>query len=163
MSLASPRWLFLAAFTFALAIMGGALYLEHVLGQQPCPLCVVQRVCVIVFGLICLLAAVHAPGRGGQRGYAALALLSAAAGAGTAGRQVWLQDVPADQLPACLPSLDYMMQALPVQDIVRLVLHGSADCAEVNWTLLGMSIPEWSLLAFAAMILFSLYQLLRRR
>ena len=162
MSLASPRSLFFAAFIFCLATMGGALYLEHVLGQQPCPLCIVQRVCVIVFGLICLLAAVHAPGRGGQRGYAVLALLSAAVGAGTAGRQVWLQNVPADQLPACLPSLDYMMQALPFQDIIRLVLHGSADCAEVNWTLFGMSIPEWSLLAFAAMILFSLYQLLRR-
>jgi disulfide bond formation protein DsbB len=117
---------------------------------------------VIIFGLICLLAALHAPGRGGQRGYAFLALLSTLAGAGTAGRQVWLQNVPADELPACLPSLDYMMQALPLQDIVRLVLHGSADCAEVNWTLLGMSIPEWSLLAFVMMVAFSLYQLLRR-
>ncbi len=162
MSLASPRSLFLSAFIFCLAIIGGALYLEHVLGQQPCPLCIVQRVCVIVFGLVCLLAAVHAPGRGGQRAYALLAMLSAAAGVGTAGRQVWLQNVPADELPACLPSLDYMMQALPFQDIVRLVLHGSADCAEVNWTLFGMSIPEWSLMAFALMIVFSLYQLLRR-
>jgi protein dithiol:quinone oxidoreductase len=162
MSLASPRGLFFAAFIFCLATMGGALYLEHVLGQEPCPLCVVQRVCIIIFGLICAAAAVHAPGRGGQRGYAGVALLSALAGAGTAGRQVWLQNVPADELPACLPSLDYMMQALPFQDIVRLVLHGSADCAEVNWTLLGMSIPEWSLLAFVGLIVFSVYQLLRR-
>jgi disulfide bond formation protein DsbB len=117
MSLASPRALFLSGFIFCLAIIGGALYLEHVLGQQPCPLCIVQRACVMVFGLVCLLAAVHAPGRGGQRAYALLAMLSAAAGAGTAGRQVWLQNVPADELPACLPSLDYMMQALPFQDI----------------------------------------------
>jgi disulfide bond formation protein DsbB len=162
MSLASPRALFLSGFIFCLAIIGGALYLEHVLGQQPCPLCIVQRACVMVFGLVCLLAAVHAPGRGGQRAYALLAMLSAAAGAGTAGRQVWLQNVPADELPACLPSLDYMMQALPFQDIVRLVLHGSADCAEINWTLFGMSIPEWSLMAFSLMIVFTLYQLLRR-
>jgi disulfide bond formation protein DsbB len=162
MSLASPRALFLSGFIFCLAIIGGALYLEHVLGQQPCPLCIVQRACVMVFGLVCLLAALHAPGRGGQRAYALLAMLSAAAGAGTAGRQVWLQNVPADELPACLPSLDYMMQALPFQDIVRLVLHGSADCAEINWTLFGMSIPEWSLMAFSLMIVFTLYQLLRR-
>ena len=158
MSPASPRSLFLFAFLACVAIMGGALYLEHVLGQQPCPLCIIQRVCVIVFGVVCLLAAVHAPGRG----YAGLAGLAALVGAGTAGRQVWLQNVPLDQLPACLPSFDYMLEALPFQEIFRLVLQGSADCAEVNWTLLGMSIPEWSLLAFAGMLLFAGYQWLRR-
>ncbi|MCY1352868.1 Disulfide bond formation protein B [compost metagenome] len=162
MSLASTRSLFLLGFLGCLALMGAALYLEHVVGLQPCPLCIVQRICVIAFGAVCLIAALHAPGVTGQRIYAVLALPSAAAGAATAGRQVWLQSVPADQLPACLPSLEYMMDALPFQDIVRLVLHGTADCAEVSWTLFGLSIPEWSLLAFAGMILFSLFQLLRR-
>ena len=104
MSLASARSLFVFAFLGCVAIMGGALYLEHVLGQQPCPLCIIQRVCVIIFGLVCLLAAVHNPGRSGQRGYAGLAGLAALAGAGTAGRQVWLQNIPADELPACLPA-----------------------------------------------------------
>ncbi|CAD5106355.1 disulfide bond formation protein B [Zestomonas carbonaria] len=162
MSLASTRSLFLLGFLGCLVLMGAAFYLEHVVGLQPCPLCIVQRVCVIAFGLVCLVAAIHAPGWTGQRIYALLGLLSAGAGAATAGRQVWLQSVPADQLPSCLPSLEYMMDALPFQDIVRLVLHGTADCAEVSWTLFGLSIPEWSLLAFAAMILFSLLQLLRR-
>ena len=83
-------------------------------------------------------------------------------GAATAGRQIWLQSVPADQLPSCLPSLEYMMDALPFQEIARLVLHGTAECAEVSWTLLGMSIPEWTLLAFIAMSLFCLWQMLRR-
>lgn len=162
MPLASPRSLFFLAFLASLTLMGAALYLEHVVGLEPCPLCVVQRVGVIGFGLVCLIAALHAPGVVGRRVYAGLALLFAAGGGATAGRQIWLQGVPADQLPACLPSLDYMMQALPFQDIVRLVLHGSADCAEVNWTLFGMSIPEWSLLGFVAMALFALLQLLRR-
>ncbi|MBS7662491.1 disulfide bond formation protein B [Pseudomonas lalucatii] len=162
MPLASPRSLYSLAFLGCLLLMGAALYLEHVVGLEPCPLCIVQRVCVIGFGLVCLAAALHAPGRGGRRGYAGLALLFAVAGGGTAGRQIWLQGVPADQLPACLPSLDYMMEALPFQEIVRLVLHGSADCAEVNWTLFGMSIPEWSLLGFVVMLGFALVQLLRR-
>ncbi|MFZ6048282.1 disulfide bond formation protein B [Pseudomonas sp. CR3202] len=162
MSLASPRSLFLLAFLACVAVMGGALYLEHALGLEPCPLCIVQRIFIIAFGIVCLIAALHGPERTGQRVYAVLTLLFAAGGAATAGRQVWLQSVPADQLPACLPSLDYMMEALPFQDIVKLMLHGTADCAEVTWTLFGMSIPEWSLLAFAGCIFFSLYQLLRR-
>ncbi|MDD0842308.1 disulfide bond formation protein B [Pseudomonas sp. Gutcm_11s] len=162
MALATPRTLFLLAFLGCLALMGGALYLEHVVGLNPCPMCIVQRIFVILFGLTCLLAAIHGPASTGRRVYAILALLFAVGGAGTAARQVWLQSVPADQLDACLPSLEFMMEALPLQEIVRLVFHGTADCAEVTWTLFGLSLPEWSLLAFVGMILFSLYQLLRR-
>lgn len=162
MALATPRTLFLLAFFGCLALMGGALYLEHVVGLNPCPMCVVQRVFVILFALVCLIAAIHGPARAGQRVYAALALLFAVGGGGTAARQVWLQGVPADQLEACLPSLEFMMQALPLQEIVRLVFHGTADCAEVSWTLFGLSVPEWSLLAFAGMALFALLQVFRR-
>jgi disulfide bond formation protein DsbB len=159
MALAFPRNLFLLAFLGCLGLMGGALYLEHVVGLEPCPLCIVQRVCVILFALVCLVAAIHGPARLGQRLYAGLALLFALVGAG---RQIWLQSVPPDQLEACLPSLEFMLDALPLQEIVRLVFHGTAECAEVTWTLFGLSVPEWSLLAFIGMILFGLFQLLRR-
>lgn len=162
MALAQPRTLFLLAFLGCLALMGGALYLEHVVGLNPCPLCIVQRIFVMLFGAVCLLAAIHGPGRSGRKVYAVLALLMAAGGAATAARQVWLQSVPADQLEACLPSLEFMMQALPLQEIVSLVFRGTADCAEVTWTLFGFSLPEWSLLAFLCMALFALVQLLRR-
>lgn len=162
MSLASPRSLFLLAFFGCLALLGGALYLEHGVGLDPCPLCIVQRIFVILFGLVCLVAALHGPALLGRRLYAGFALFAALGGAATAGRQVWLQNIPPEQLPSCLPSLEYMMEALPFQEIVRQVLHGTADCAEVGWTLFGMSLPEWSLLAFVAMILFALFQLLRR-
>ncbi|WP_313519981.1 disulfide bond formation protein B [Pseudomonas sp.] len=161
-SLASSRSLFLLAFLACVLVMAGALYLEHVVGLEPCPLCILQRICVIAFGLVCLVAAIHGPHRRGRRVYSFLALIAAVAGAAVAGRQVWLQKIPADELPACLPSLDYMMEALPFQDIIRLVLHGTADCAEVKWTLFGLSLPEWSMLAFAGLILFALFQLLRR-
>lgn len=162
MNLASPRALFFLAFLGCLALIGGALYLEHAVGLEPCPLCIVQRIFVILFGVVCLAAALHGPARLGRQLYAATALLLAGAGAASAGRQIWLQSIPPEQLPSCLPSLEYMMEALPFQEIIRQVLHGTADCAEVNWTLFGMSIPEWSLLAFVVMILLSLYQLLRR-
>ena len=162
MPLVSSRTLFLLAFVGCLLIMAGALYLEHVVGLQPCPLCVVQRICVMLFGLLCLLAAVHGPGMLGQRLYAGLLMLITLTGAGTAARQVWLQSVPADQLPSCIPPLDYLMDTLPFQDIVRVVLHGSADCAEVSWTLFTLSVAEWSLLAFVGMLVFALLQMFRR-
>ena len=116
---------------------------------------------MIGFGLVCLVAAIHGPAKV-RRVYAAIAALFVAAGAATAIRQIWLQSVPADQLPSCLPSLEYMMEALPFQEIARLVLHGTAECAEVSWTMLGMSIPEWSLLGFIGMAIVCLWQLLRR-
>ena len=162
MALFSSRRFFLLAFAGCVLIMLGALYLEHVVGLEPCPLCIVQRICVMLFAAVCLLAALQGPGKTGQRAYALLLLLIAAAGGGTAVRQVWLQSMPAEQLPACIPPLDYLMDSLPFQDVVRLVLHGSADCAEVNWTLFGLSIPELSLLGFVVCIGLALYQGLRR-
>ena len=162
MAFFSSRRLFLLAFVGCVLIMLGAVYLEHVVGLQPCPLCVVQRVCVMLFGLLCLLAAVHGPGMLGQRLYAGLLMLITLTGAGTAARQVWLQSVPADQLPSCIPPLDYLMDTLPFQEIVRVVLHGSADCAEVSWTLFTLSVAEWSLLAFVGMLVFALLQMFRR-
>lgn len=162
MNLASPRSLFFLAFIGCVLMMAAALYLEHVVGLAPCPLCIVQRICVIGFGLVCLIAAIHDPYKVGRRVYSAIALLLVLAGGATAIRQIWLQSIPADQLPSCLPSLEYMMDALPFQDIARLVLHGTAECAEVSWTLLGLSIPEWTLLAFIVMTVFCLWQMLRR-
>lgn len=162
MHLASPRPLFFLAFLGCVLLMAAALYLEHVVGLEPCPLCIVQRICVIAFGLVCLVAALHGPGRFGQRVYALLALFFALAGAATAGRQIWLQSVPPEQLEACLPGLKYMIEAFPLQEIVSKVFRGTADCAEVNWTLFGMSIPEWSLLGFIGMLGFALFQSLRR-
>lgn len=163
MSLASPRSLFFLAFLACLAMMGGALYLEHVVGLEPCPLCIVQRMCVMAFGLFALLAALHNPGRGGRRAYAGLTFLSAAAGAAAACRQIWIQNTPPDPMASCMPSnFDYMLENLPFQEFVSRVLHGTADCAEVTWTLFGMSLAEWCLLAFVGMVIFSAYQFLRR-
>ncbi|EMD99949.1 disulfide bond formation protein B [Pseudomonas stutzeri] len=161
MRLASPRSLFALAFLGSALLIAIALYMEHVMGLAPCPLCIVQRICVIGFGLICLAAAIHGPAKTGRRVYSGFALLFVVAGAATAIRQIWLQSVPADQLPSCLPSLEYMMEALPFQEIARLVLHGTAECAEVSWTMLGLSIPEWSLLGFIGMAIVCVWQLRR--
>lgn len=157
------RSVFLFGFVLAALAIAVALYLEHALGLAPCPLCIVQRICVMGFGLICLIGACHNPARRGVRYYAAAALLFSLLGGAVAWRQIWLQTQPPESLPSCLPSLEYMLEALPFQEIVRLFLHGTADCAEVHWTLLNLSIPEWSLLFFIGLTLAALGPLFYRR
>jgi disulfide bond formation protein DsbB len=119
--------------------------------MMPCPLCIFQR---IVFGglvLVGLVAALHDPkGALGRRIYGALAFLVAMVGVGIAGRHVWIQSLPPDQVPSCNSlGLDYMLGVMPVGEVVREVLTGSGECAKVDWTWLGLSMPMWTLACFA--------------
>jgi disulfide bond formation protein DsbB len=125
-------------------------------------LCITQRLFVIAIGVIALLAALHNPPQTGRRVWAGLALLMALGGGAVAGRHVWIQHMPADQVPACGPDLAYMFQAFPFQQAVKLLFMGDGNCAEVGWTLLGFSIPEWTLLAFAGFAVAAFVQLLRK-
>ncbi len=158
----SPRLVNLLIAMTAAAAMAAALYLQHTVGLEPCPLCIFQRVAVISAGVIALVAAVHAPALTGRRVYAVLTALAAAAGVVVAGRHVWLQHLPLDQVPACGPGLDYWMAALPMQEVVRQVFRGSGECAKVDWTLFNVSLPEWTLLLFLGLLAASIWQLLRR-
>ena len=128
------------------ALMAFALYAEHGLGLEPCPLCVFQRVAVIAVGVLFALAWLHAPGRTGSRVYGGLILLAAAGGAVVAGRQIWLQSLPPEEVPACGPGLDYIMDAFPIGEALAMVFSGSGECAEVSWSFLGLSMPGWVLL-----------------
>jgi disulfide bond formation protein DsbB len=144
------------------AMLFALFYLEGVLYLVPCPLCIIDRVVLTGIGLVFLLAAVHNPGRTGQRVYAGLNLALVGLGFAVAGRHVWLQHLPADRVPECGASLDYMLETLPLHQTLKKVLQGSGECADVQWTLLGLSIPEQTLLLFAALGALVLLQLLRR-
>ncbi len=139
---------YLGVFLICLALLGFGLYLEHVKGLEPCPLCVFQRIAFIAIGLIALIAAFHGPGSIMHVLYSMLLAIAALAGAGIAGRQVWLQHLPADQVPECGPGLDYMLEAFPLTDALKMVFSGSGECAEVHWRFIGLSIAEWSLVWF---------------
>lgn len=143
--------------------MSFALYLEHVQGLEPCPLCVFQRVGLIGLGLISLIALLHNPVSNGiKRVYALLASFSILWSAGVAARHVWLQSLPPDKVPSCGPGLDYWIDTLPLKSVFEQVLTGSGECAKVDWTFLGQSLPVWSFVFFALLALFSLWQLLRK-
>ncbi|MSQ69195.1 MAG: disulfide bond formation protein B [Gammaproteobacteria bacterium] len=134
-------------------------YLERVAALTPCPLCIFQRFAYFAFAVLALLAALHAPRFTGQRIYSGLMLLCALAGLGVAGRQTWLQHLPADRLPACGPDLAFMVERYAPLDVLKRVLRGSGDCAVVDWTFLGFSIAEWSLGCFASLICACVLQL----
>jgi disulfide bond formation protein DsbB len=147
----SNRWLYLAGALFAGGLIGFALFLQYVKHQDPCPLCMVQRVVFIALLVVFALAALHGPKRTGQRVYAALVALLSLSGAGVAARHIWIQHLPADQVPACGPGLDYMLETMPMADVLKQLMHGSGECAAKGWTFLALGIPEWSLLCYLAL------------
>lgn len=162
MRLPKARTLFLLGFLACAAMMGTALiYFQHVLQLEPCPLCIFQRVVVIALGMVFLVATLHNPSGPGVRVYGALVTLVATTGAGIAGRHVWLQNLPPDQVPDCGPGLDYILEVFPVGEALRMVLHGSGECAQVLWRFLGLTIPGWTLVAFSGFILYGLLILVR--
>jgi len=128
--------------------LGFAYYAQFGLGLEPCPLCILQRLTLLVLGAMFLLATVHNPSGWGARVYGALIGLVAGVGASIAARHVWLQHLPPEETPRCGPGLDYLLETLPLNELVREVLTGSGECARVDWTLLGLSMPEWTLLLF---------------
>jgi disulfide bond formation protein DsbB len=150
----NTRYGYLAGAAICAAMLGFGLYLQHVVGLEPCPLCIFQRVAFIALGLVFLVAALHGPGRAGAIVYALLGGLAALTGAGIAARHVWLQNLPADQVPACGPGLAYMLEQFPLVRMLEKVLAGSGECAESAWTFFGLTIPGWSLLWFVLLGLF---------
>lgn len=162
------RWSFRAQCLFGAAacaaLIGFAIFTQLRGGLIPCPLCIFQRIAFAVLGGVLLIGGLHAPrSNGSRRLYGWLALIPAAAGLAIAGRHVWIQHLPPDQVPSCGPGLDYMLEMMPITGVVRKVLTGSGECARVDWTLLGLSMPEWSLLCFVLLTLWILVAVFRRR
>ena len=146
----------LAALACAL-LLGFGFYLQYAKGLEPCPLCLVQRAFFMAVMAVCVIAAIHRPRRLGAAVYGIVAALLALGGAAMAGRQVWLQHLPADKVPQCGPDLFFMMENFPLSRTLKTLFSGTGECAVVDWTFLGLSIAEWSLVCFAALFLYSLW------
>lgn len=155
--LPSQRRIYLALALACAAAMAFALYAQHGLGLEPCPLCIFQRLAVLAVGAAALGAAWRDPRyRGPQLAWGGVTLLSALAGAGVAAWHVKLQlFTPEDKIPACGPGLDYMLETMPFTDMLAKVFKGSGECAEVSWTLLGLSLPAWSLVFLIGITVFA--------
>ncbi|NOT84952.1 MAG: disulfide bond formation protein B [Methylococcaceae bacterium] len=154
-----PRLWFLAGFIACMSLLGGGAYLQLVENLEPCPLCISQRIAIFATGIVFLIAVLHNPKRTGINRYAILGTLTALCGAAISTRHVWIQHLPPDKVPECGPGLEYVFENFPLADTLKLMLSGSGDCAKVDWTLLGLSIPAWTLLAFLCLATLSLMQL----
>lgn len=158
----SPRGLFFLMAAASLFLILFALYLQNFLGEHPCPLCITQRIFVMAIGVLALLAAIHNPAQVGRRVWSVLVFVAAIGGGIVAGRHVWIQHLPDDLVPACGPDLAYIFQNFPLQKAIHLLFNGDGNCHEIGWTLLTLSIPEWTLIAFAGFAIAALAQFFRK-
>ncbi|MDV3240239.1 MAG: disulfide bond formation protein B [Methylocaldum sp.] len=153
-----PRFYFLVGFLFCMGLLAAALYFQFSGGLEPCPLCVSQRIMVFAVALVMLVAVLHNPKRTGVKVYAILGFVMAVLGGTVSARPVWLQHLPPEEVPACGPGLEYMFQCFPLTETLKAMLNGTGDCAKVDWTLLGLSMPAWVLISFFILALLSLTQ-----
>jgi disulfide bond formation protein DsbB len=156
---ATLNWLGFAA---CVAVLAFAFYAQHGLGLVPCHLCVFQRVTVAALGVAFLIAALL-PG-GGWRAALGSILIAIAGFAtmATAGRHVWVQMQPEGSVAACGGDLDFMLDILPVTEVILRVFSAGGECAKIDWTLLGLSMPVWVLMFAAVMTVGGIWNNLRR-
>ena len=158
----SSRTLFFGLFAVCVGLLAFGLYLQHVVGLEPCPMCIMQRYAFIGVALAALVAGLHSPGRSGTRVYAGLILLLALTGGGVAVRQSWIQLYP-PEFAECGPDLEFMLGSFPLADALPMIFQGAGDCSKVDWTFLGLSIANWSLVMFTLVALFAIAMILRKR
>lgn len=140
----------------SIALLAAAYYYELVVGLEPCPMCMMQRIVVFALGCIALIASVHNPDKPlGRKGYAFAAGTVSLGGVLLAIRHSWIQAYPPEDLPDCGAPLEYMLDILPFQEILGYMLSGSASCTEISWQFLGLSMPNWMIIAFVGYGVYS--------
>ena len=163
MKLPNYRMVNLAQAIASLMLMIIAIaYFENSLKLEPCYLCMTQRAFAIAIGIICTLAVVHNPSQRGQRIYAALSTSMAIVGSYFSGKQLWLQSLPEDQVPACGIPVDYLFDSFSATEAISMLLRGDGNCAEVQWQLMGLSMPGWVMVSFIGFAVLGAVQFLRK-
>ncbi len=151
----SPKQVFAGFVLIPLALLAEALILQHLKGQAPCPLCVLQRAGFLLVALIALVAAIHQPRQRGAAGYAAALALAALAGLGVAIRHVWVLYHP--KFGCGIDILEQIVNALPTAKLLPWLFHASGECTAPHAPILGLQVPEWSLIWFSVLFLAALF------
>ena len=151
------RTAYLLGFLLSFGLVALALMIQTQYKLEPCPLCISQRIIFMGLGVLFLIAAIHHPQKPAWvKLYALLQILTALGGAGVAIRHWWLQVHKDQMLVDCGVGFDYMFDNFPLKKALTLVFRGTGDCATIDWTFLGLSIPQLALLAFLALAAYAL-------
>jgi disulfide bond formation protein DsbB len=153
----------LLGFLVCVCLLAYAYYAQYVMHLDPCPLCMFQRIGVIVLCVVFLIAALHDPAASGRRVYALLLGLAALWTIGVAARHLYIQSLPPDSVPACGASLDFMLKVFSFSEVLVKVLTGSGECAKVTWEFLGLAMPAWVLISAVVLGGWGLWVNLRRQ
>lgn len=149
-----PRSVLALLAAAAICGVASSLYAQYVLLFTPCPLCIFQRVGVMGVGVFALVFAVFFPKQLGWQIFANLCIsIVAVFGATIAIRQLWIQSLPPANVPVCGPGLNFMLEHMPITQVLSRVFYGSGECAAVS-RLFGLPLPWWSLLFFSGVLLF---------
>ncbi|HQZ44655.1 MAG TPA: disulfide bond formation protein B [Usitatibacteraceae bacterium] len=162
----SPRAVFAALFLACASLIGFGLALQHFVGLEPCPMCILQRYAFVLLGAVALVATAHGPARVGVavRAYSLAIIGIAAAGGSISVRQSLLQRFPAPESAKCMAGdLDFLLGNFPLAQALPKIFAGTGDCAKVEWSLLGLSIAEWALVWFATLAAVALWLAFFRR
>ncbi|HSH54347.1 MAG TPA: disulfide bond formation protein B [Methylotenera sp.] len=153
----SGRSGYFLGFIASFGLVGLALVIQTQYHLEPCPLCISQRMVFMGLGLLFLVAAIHKPGQLGRKVYMLLQVLAALGGAGVAIRHWWLQAHRESMIADCGVGFDYMFENFPLQKALTLIFRGTGDCAAIDWTFLGLSLPQLSLIAFVGFAAYAIY------
>jgi disulfide bond formation protein DsbB len=153
----------LLGFLACAGLLAYAYYAQYVMHLEPCPLCMFQRIGIIVLAVVFLIAALHDPGVTGRRVYAVLLGLAALATIGIALRHLYIQHLPPGSVPACGASLDFMLKVFSLSEVLVKVLTGSGECAKITWEFLGLAMPAWVLISVLVLGVYALWVNLRHQ
>ena len=144
---AVPRRVLALVSLACVAMLAFGLYLQHVVGLEPCPMCIVQRYALVLVAIVAGITAI-AKSRGLLVTGSGLLVLVSGFGAFVAARQSWLQWFP-PEIASCGRDFYGMIETFPLKRAIPMIFKGSGDCTKIDWTFLGLSIANWSFLSFA--------------
>jgi len=142
-------------------LMSYALYAEHFLGLEPCPMCILQRISTILLGLTFLLGCFPFSSRFSRLLIGSLISITSLSGILVASRHVWLQNLPPEKVPGCGPGLDFMVENFAFTEVFEMVFSGSGECANVDWSFIGLSMPAWVIVSLSLLLVYGVWSNLR--